>query len=208
MLTLLLLRHASVSWNREGRCAGHTDLALDDVGATQAELTARFLSKHRFSAIYSSPLRRCRDTAECVAKYQRACPRIDEALIELNYGGWEGKLFDDLLRGASGYAEWIRDPRTTKPPGGESIQSAVSRASSLLRTLKSEHSASSVLLIGHKTFFSILVAHVLNPTDITLFQRLELANCGITTLQFHTNSSFILEAWNETAHLLTALAKG
>ena len=70
-LRLLLLRHAETDWNRERRYQGWTDTDLSEVGRGQAEAAGRLLARQPLAAVWSSPLRRARDTAAAIAVAHR-----------------------------------------------------------------------------------------------------------------------------------------
>jgi broad specificity phosphatase PhoE len=93
VITLALLRHGHTSWNRDGRLQGRTDMPLDDTARTQL----RHLSlpePWNEAAIWSSPLSRAFETAQLVTGRD---PRTHPALIEMNWGDWEGQRRADLF---------------------------------------------------------------------------------------------------------------
>ncbi|MGJ8625953.1 MAG: histidine phosphatase family protein [Sulfitobacter sp.] len=117
MIQLALLRHGHTSWNRAGRIQGRTDVALDpDARAQLAEL--RLPPPWDQADLWSSPLSRAAETAELVAGHP---PKTDSALIEMNWGAWEGQHGIQLRADpASGYLDiedWGWD---YTPPKGES----------------------------------------------------------------------------------------
>lgn len=92
MIRLALLRHGHTAWNRAGRIQGRSDIPLDD--AARAELAAlRLPAPWDTAALWSSPLQRAVETAQLVAGRP---PRVDPALMEMNWGDWEGRLARDL----------------------------------------------------------------------------------------------------------------
>ena len=92
MIRLALLRHGHTPWNREGRVQGRSDIALDD--GARAQLAALCLpAPWDDAALWSSPLVRASDTARLVAD---RVPRTDPALIEMNWGAWEGRIAAEL----------------------------------------------------------------------------------------------------------------
>jgi len=116
MLTLALLRHGHTDWNRAGRIQGRTDIPLDDTA--RAELSAQRLPAEWAQAdLVSSPLARACETAELVAGRP---PVAVPALMEMNWGAWEGKKGVDLdATLGSGFRhieDWGWD---YAPPGGE-----------------------------------------------------------------------------------------
>jgi broad specificity phosphatase PhoE len=60
--TLVLVRHGETDWNRERRFQGHADTPLNDSGRRQAGELAALLRSDGLSAVYTSPLRRAKDT--------------------------------------------------------------------------------------------------------------------------------------------------
>ena len=67
MATILLARHGETDWNAERRWQGHSDRPLNERGWAQARALAERLDATRLEAVYSSDLRRARDTATAVA---------------------------------------------------------------------------------------------------------------------------------------------
>jgi probable phosphoglycerate mutase len=92
VIRLALLRHGHTAWNREGRVQGRSDIPLD--AEAVAGLTARHLPAPWDKAdLWSSPLKRAVETAWLVA---RQAPRTHPALIEMNWGAWEGRIAAEL----------------------------------------------------------------------------------------------------------------
>tara|TARA_R110002033_G_scaffold48017_3_gene93681 strand:- start:690 stop:1271 length:582 start_codon:yes stop_codon:yes gene_type:complete len=117
MIRLALLRHGHTAWNRAHRIQGRTDIPLDDQAV--ADLSAlRLPAPWDSAALWSSPLQRAAHTAELVAGRM---PRTDPALMEMDWGDWEGQHGSDLRADpASGFRDiedWGWD---YAPPGGES----------------------------------------------------------------------------------------
>lgn len=117
MTRLALLRHGHTSWNRAGRIQGRTDIPLDE--EARAHLSGLRLPLDWESAdLVSSPLGRAVETGQIVAG---RTPRIHVALIEMDWGDWEGgkgiDLRADPKSGFRDIEDWGWDYR---PPGGES----------------------------------------------------------------------------------------
>ena len=67
MTTCLLVRHGQSQANVDGVLAGHLDSTLTDEGLAQARRVAEALSGVPVRRIVTSPLSRCRATAEQIA---------------------------------------------------------------------------------------------------------------------------------------------
>jgi 2,3-bisphosphoglycerate-dependent phosphoglycerate mutase len=85
------LRHGETDVNRLGLVAGRSDVELNETGWRQARAAAQRLKTHRIDAIYSSPLKRARDTASCIASALGLEMVIVPDLAERNWGELEGK---------------------------------------------------------------------------------------------------------------------
>tara|TARA_R110000850_G_scaffold16451_3_gene51358 strand:- start:154 stop:735 length:582 start_codon:yes stop_codon:yes gene_type:complete len=117
MTQLAILRHGHTDWNRAGRIQGRTDIALDP--EARAQLAAlRLPAPWGDADLVASPLARAVETARLVA--DRA-PETTQALMEMDWGQWEGKRGVDLKADpASGFRDIEDWGWGYTPPGGES----------------------------------------------------------------------------------------
>jgi probable phosphoglycerate mutase len=74
--------------------------------------------------VCTSPLLRARETAALIGEVAGAEVVVDDRLVELDYGEWDGQSFPDLPAGE--LARWRNDP-TFAPPGGESLRAVAAR---------------------------------------------------------------------------------
>ena len=93
-----LVRHGETVWNAEGRLCGSSDIPLSPIGQQQAQRLAQRLRSVPLAAIYSSPLRRTRQTAETIAALHNLPVHPVPELSEIDYGDWEGMAVDELAR--------------------------------------------------------------------------------------------------------------
>jgi len=120
-----LLRHASTTWNEEGRLQGMTDTALSATGEADAK-TWRLPAPADGWKRFSSPLQRARRTAELL---QPAVPvTIETRLREMSFGVWEGRTLSEL-RETVGEAFIAAENKGLdfEPPGGESPRAVMKR---------------------------------------------------------------------------------
>ena len=118
---VMFIRPGETEWNKDGRWQGHVAVPLNAHGLAQAERLARFIRPIGLTAIYSSDLRRARDTAEIIAKYTELKPIYDQRLRERGMGEWQGMTLEEIV---SWYPELYKkvqtDPQNFQVPGGES----------------------------------------------------------------------------------------
>ncbi len=96
--TFVLLRHGETALTPEKRFSGSggSDPGLSAVGRRQAEAVAASLAaRGTVQEIVSSPLRRCRETADTVAARLGLAVRVEEGLRETDFGAWEGLTFGE-----------------------------------------------------------------------------------------------------------------
>ncbi len=95
--SFLCLRHGATDWNRQGLFQGRTDNPLNDDGIAQAHAAAEKLRAAKLGQVISSPLLRAVQTAEIIANAASRTVTIDQGLIELDFGSFEGKPVRQLM---------------------------------------------------------------------------------------------------------------
>jgi broad specificity phosphatase PhoE len=95
--SFLCLRHGATDWNRQGRFQGRTDNPLNDTGIAQAHAAAEKLRAVELGHVVSSPLLRAVQTAEIIANVASKTVTLDQGLIELDFGSFEGKAVRELM---------------------------------------------------------------------------------------------------------------
>lgn len=138
-MKIYLVRHTAVDVP-QGMCYGQTDVPLK----TSFEVEAKFV-KVKIAAlfpdiIFTSPLNRC-------VKLARACgfqhAIRDKRLMELNFGDWEKRQWDDLDMSIWS-VDWVNPPA----PNGESFMQMYERVSMFFDELKAKQ-YDSVLIFTH-----------------------------------------------------------
>lgn len=133
MIRFAMIRHGHTEWNRAHQIQGRTDIPLDD--QARAELGAfRLPEEWRGADLYSSCLSRASETAQIISGRE---PQEVDALIEMNWGDWEGRKGIDLKADPnSGFRDieyWGWDYR---PPNGESPADVWARIEPWLMSLE------------------------------------------------------------------------
>ncbi len=135
MPRLLVIRHGKTDWNLRKKIQGRTDIPLCADG--RAELAGkRVPEEFRGFEWTASPLDRARETAELLGAKDI---KIEPALIEMQWGAWEGETLADL-RAKYGAEFRYNESRglDMTPPGGESPADVVARLRPWLASLKTD----------------------------------------------------------------------
>jgi len=128
---LILVRHTESTYNAAGLWAGITDVSLSTKGREDARKIGRLLGDLRFDRIYTSPLKRTRQTLDEILKtYGHTAAKISEtaALNERDYGDYAG-LNKWQFQREIGMAKWqdIRRGWNVPVPNGETLKDTYER---------------------------------------------------------------------------------
>jgi broad specificity phosphatase PhoE len=169
-MNILLVRHGETSWNREGRYQGRTDIPLSDTGQAQVRALGERLKSVEIHAAYASPLARAKTTAEAILRGRALPLQIDEGLIEISHGAWEGQLASDVeISHAEMFGVWRSRPGRSSPagPGAETLGDVETRAWAVLQRVCDAMTAEQTALIAaHDAVNRVLICRVLGlPLD-------------------------------------------
>lgn len=118
---------------------------MTQIGACEAASLAEQLAAEPVTAVYCSPRRRTRETAAAIADRHGLPVTVALPLDEIDFGSWTGQRFADL-DGQPEWDRWNRERGRTRPPGGESMAEAISRAS---RFIEQVDGAGTVVFVTH-----------------------------------------------------------
>jgi phosphoserine phosphatase len=180
---IVLVRHGATDWNLQGRCQGSSDRELSEAGVRQAEQIATLLGSVELNAIYSSNLRRARQTAELISRPHDLPVLIDEELRELDHGELEGLTFSEIkTRYAEFLTRWRSEPADIRVPGGERLADVADRAWNGLNEIVQRHAdAERILVVSHN--FPILgIVCRISGTHLNDYRTFHLDPCGVTRL--------------------------
>ncbi len=199
-MRLILIRHGETLWNETKRFQGISDIELSSKGRGQACALARSLKKEPLAMIYTSPLIRARQTADCIARHH-ACPVVVvDGLKELNQGQLEGLTGEDLRRDYPGFLpQWLMDPEETVLPGGESLGLLQRRAWAVIEDLAQKHQGETVAAIAHSFVILAILCRALE-IPLRAFRRFRQDPTAKNILEFH-EKGITLRCLNDTCHL-------
>lgn len=181
------------------------DYPLTPKGVEQARQTAEYFRGRPIDAVYSSPLKRAKETAEQIAAAVGRPIAIVEEFREINVGDLEGQpptdvawaLHDGIL------AEWERGTLDLPFPGGEDYLTVLARAKAGIREAVRGREGQRIVVVAHGGILkaavrgvcgAVAAEHVADPCR----------NCSITELAVETADGDVsgeLRAWAACAHL-------
>ncbi|MFJ4779083.1 bifunctional RNase H/acid phosphatase [Streptomyces sp. NPDC088762] len=202
--TFVLLRHGETALTPQKRFSGSggSDPELSPAGRRQAAAVAEALSaRGTIQTVVSSPLRRCRETAQAVADRLGLPVTVEEGLREVDFGAWEGLTFAEVReRFPDDLQAWLDSPKAAPTGGGESFAAATRRISATRDRLLAAHRGRTVLLVTHVTPVKILVRLALGAPPESLF-RMELSAASLSAVAYYADGNASLRLLNDTSHL-------
>src|SRR5437870_1525033 len=132
MSTLLLVRHGLTAMTGPVLAGRTPGVHLDERGQKQAEAVAQRIAVLPLRTVVTSPLDRCKETAEMIRDAQREAGRdpvweVDERIIECGYGDWTGKAIKELAKDPV-WKVVQTQPSAARFPAGESLSEVSARA--------------------------------------------------------------------------------
>lgn len=183
MAILLLIRHASNDYLKEGRLAGWTPCVhINAEGQREADALARRLAHIPIAAMYSSPLERAVDTARTVASCHKLDVQIREELGDVRAGEWTGKPIKELAETET-WKKILERPVGVHLPGGESIDEVQARMIAVIDAIVAAHPNQIVAVFSHADPLKAAIAHYLGM-DLNQFQRIVINPASVTVFFF------------------------
>ena len=172
---LYIIRHGQTEVNRAKALQGRSDKPLNETGIREAKAAAARLQDVRFDRVFSSPLLRARQTAEILAPDIPA--EIDERLIEMDYGPYEGLDLNNLPPEVlTFFADFVHNPA---PAGMEPLADVVKRAGEFLEAIRGLEG--DILISTHAIAMKGLLEYLTPDSQGSYWSRF-IGNCAVYTV--------------------------
>jgi probable phosphoglycerate mutase len=207
---VLLVRHGLTAGTGKVLTGRTPGIPLDGRGRDQASTLGARLAGVPLDAIVTSPLERCRQTADAVAAARNGHPVAvteDEQLAEVRYGDWTGKPLRQLVKEPL-WRVVQAHPSAAAFPGedGESMPDVQHRAVRAVRAWNDRLGKDAVYLIcSHGDVIKALVADSLGM-HLDLFQRIQIDPCSLTVIRYTPLRPFLVRM-NDTGGVVSNLVR-
>ena len=212
MTKMIFVRHGQSEANLARVFAGHTDVALTELGKIQAERTAQFLRDYPIDAIYASDLRRAMQTAAPTAALRGLQVIPDVQLREIFAGAWENLPYETLMeRFSESYALWRTDCGRAHPENGERVTELSARVCAEVDRIARAHCGGCVAIFSHATPIRALRAHWEGYPPEELARVGFCANASVSVVDYLEDGSFTVHLCGYDGHQgehSTSFAKG
>lgn len=191
-----LIRHGEPEGGEVFR--GRINPRLTDQGRWQFEQrVAR--AQGQWQRIISSPLDRCRESAEALADQLKLPLTVDERWIEIDFGEWENRPVSEVLRHHADDARRLwDDPLNFCAPGGEPVPVLQQRVLDGWQSLLAQYEGERLLVVSHGGVMRVLAQHLIQLAPAGM-NRLAIPYAGL--LRFRVDKS----QWQGKTDLWTTL---
>ncbi len=188
--TIYLVRHGYSTGNKNMQVIGCTDVELTEEGLRQGAQVAEYFKDKHLDAIYSSNLKRAKDTASFTAKLKNLPINIDDRFAEFNFGEiYEGMVWTQALLQEDGSYVRYRDENefvsVKFPKGGESAPEVADRFVKGLYDIEKKHAGKKVFVATHSIALMCFLTYLKNGCTLEGAKRKDarLPNASITTIE-------------------------
>lgn len=178
-MKIYLIRHGETDQNKCKCLQGRSDIELNEYGRELARKTAEGLKDIPFDIIFTSPLKRARETAEIIRGKREIPIALEERIQEISFGEYEGLCYgkENYSIPDKDFMNFFNKPQDYKtPPGGESLEEVITRTGEFLQEIlqKEAYKDKNILLSTH--------------------------GCALKACLANINGSLLAEFWGEGVH--------
>ena len=213
MTTVVLVRHGLTHLTGPVLAGWTPDLHLDERGTAQAEAVAERLRPVPFTAVVSSPLDRCLDTAgHVLAGRDGLALQVEDRLGECRYGDWTGRPIKELVKDPLWKVVQNHPSAVVFPgPEGEALAHTQARAVAAVRDWNARLGPDAIwLACSHGDVIKAVVADAMG-LHLDQFQRIVIDPCSVTVIRYTELRPFVVRV-NDTgggvADLVPPVRKG
>lgn len=207
MTTLYIIRHCEARGNIDRIFHGHTDSDISDKGRRQLKRLAQRFKGIHLDAVYASPLRRTRLTAEAVNCYHGLPVHTHDGLIEINGGYMEGRPWASFpLINPEDARRWNLEPHLFAPDGGEAMTEVYDRIWNTVCQIAEWERGGAVAIASHGCAIRNLLCRAKGWPIQRLAQVDWCDNTGVSILEMGEDGGCRLALENDISHLDTEMS--
>ena len=200
-INLYLMRHGETIINRAHRTQGWCDGVLTKSGIEVAINAGVGLRDIKFDAVYSSDLGRAYQTAEIIGNKLNIEVEKTEALREMNFGTWEGRIIKDIIEeDPELYKMWRNEPHLAKIPQGETLSQIKERTDAFIKEINEKYDEKHIVLVTHSLCARIMLLSFLD-SDVKNIYRINQANTALNIIELRDYGPVVMKM-NDTTRII------
>lgn len=187
---IFIIRHGQTDQNKKGMLLGRTDVPLNERGREEA-LKAGQLFKQQgihFQKCYSSPLIRTVETAELVTGFDRSGIEVNDLLMEMDYGPYEGASLQPIPEELRYFfSDFVHHPA---PEGMEPLSEVTERMGRFLNELPRGENGH-ILISTHAIAMKGALEY-LTPASHGSYWSKYIGNCAVYCFDRKSDGTFTI----------------
>ncbi len=185
MTRLFLVRHGENRANLTKEFSHRlVDYSLTPKGVLQARGTATYFLDKGVHHVFSSPLKRARETAEAIATATGAPLSVLESFREVDVGRLERELptpenwllHNDIVRG------WWEGEHHSRFPEGESYEGLLERVREGYKEVLRDRDGQTLVIVAHGGSLTLPLKSLCNGVDVNTLRSAAHHNCAVSEL--------------------------
>lgn len=197
-MKIYLIRHGETDQNKCKCLQGRSDIELNEYGRELARKTAEGLKDIPFDIIFTSPLKRARETAEIIRGKREIPIALEERIQEISFGEYEGLCYgkENYSIPDMDFMNFFNKPQDYKtPPGGESLEEVITRTGEFLQEIlqKEAYKDKNILLSTHGCALKACLANVNGSLLADFWGEGVHKNCAVSLIEVKEGKVVVTE---------------
>ena len=172
-MKLYVVRHGETIENSNDCLCGRINSSLTEKGIEQAkEVSEKFKDKN-IDLIVSSPLERCKQTANVISNNQ--IPVIySDSLLGRDHGEFTG-----VHKSKINFDEYWDYNKNIQYQSAESVKPLYDRVAKLIDDLKQQYNDKNIIIVTHSGILRVLYYYFAGIPDDGILSEIEIKNCEV-----------------------------
>ena len=187
---IYIIRHGQTQMNKSMALQGRSDHPLNENGRKQAEEAGARLAACNiiFTHVFTSPLQRAVQTAQLIVP--DVTPQVEERLIEMDYGPYEGcDLKDPPPEIRTFFSDFVNQPA---PEGMEQLSDVVARTGAFMEAIKDLEG--NILISTHAIAMKGILEY-LTPESGGSYWSKYIGNCAVYVTDYKDGEFTVPYEW-------------
>lgn len=190
-MMIYLVRHALTDDNLVKRFSGsNSGIGINNEGKKQTEMLVSFFEHKEIRTIFTSPFRRCVETAQLLKMALGVNLKMVGGLREVDYGQWQSLTsMEARKKSPEIFKARGLNPATVAPPMGETLREMQKRVIKSLANITQRVGTN--LVITHGSCIHVALMYYLNKNLSGFWnfnQKHKLVNCSVSEIAVLNNS--------------------
>jgi len=172
-MKLYVVRHGETLENSNDCLVGRINSSLTEKGIEQASEVAKYFENKQIDLIVSSPLDRCKQTAEVIANN-----KIDIVYSDSLLGRDHGE-FTGVHKSLINFDEYWNYNKNIQYERAESVKTLYDRVAKLVEDLKEKYNDKNIIIVAHSGILRILYYYFKGIPEDGILGEVEIKNCEV-----------------------------